>query len=68
VTPVQSPDPNRDGFFQLPALLPRGTVDAPLLYSMLVRADGYLPMSADAIPITDQSESPFELVIEMSRD
>jgi hypothetical protein len=35
---------------------------------MLVRADGYLPMSADGIPITDQTESPFEIVVEMSRD
>jgi hypothetical protein len=59
---------DEDGFFQLPALLQRGTLDTPVLYSMLVRADGYLPMSADGIPITDQTESPFEIVVEMSRD
>ena len=59
---------DEDGFFQLPALLQRGTLDEPVLYSMLVRADGYLPMSADALPVTDQTESPFEIVVEMTHD
>ncbi|MFP4322799.1 MAG: trypsin-like peptidase domain-containing protein [Anaerolineales bacterium] len=57
-----------DGFFQLPALLPRGTREEPVLYSLLVRADGYLPMSADAIPVTDETESPLNLTIELDRD
>ncbi len=37
------------GFFQVPVLLPRGTEDSPVLYSILVRAEGYIPVAADAI-------------------
>lgn len=59
---------DEDGFFQLPALLERGPVDDPLLYSLLVRADGYLPMSADGIAVTTETESPLELIIELNRD
>jgi hypothetical protein len=57
-----------EGYFQLPGLLPRGTTDEPLLYSLLVRADGYLPMSADGIAVTDATESPLELIVELNRD
>jgi hypothetical protein len=57
-----------DGYFQIPVLLPRGTLDEPILYSMLVRADGYLPISADGIAVTNETESPLELTLEMKRD
>lgn len=57
-----------DGYFQLPVLLPRGTLDSPILYSMLVRSDSYLPISADGIAVTNETESPLELLIEMKRD
>ncbi len=56
------------GFFQIAELLPRGTLDEPLLYSVLLRAEGYLPMSADGIIVTDETESPLNLLIEMNRD
>ncbi|HLA42391.1 MAG TPA: carboxypeptidase-like regulatory domain-containing protein, partial [Aggregatilineales bacterium] len=59
---------DQEGFFQLPVLLPRGTIEEPVLYSLLVRADGYLPMSADGIAVTDETESPMELTIELNRD
>jgi hypothetical protein len=55
------------GRFQIPVLLPRGTEDDPLLYSVLVRAEGYLPISADGITIIETTESPVELNIELSR-
>ena len=32
-----------EGRFQIADLLPRGTLDEPLLYSILVRAEGYMP-------------------------
>lgn len=57
-----------DGYFQLPVLVTRGTREEPLLYSLLVRAEGYLPMSADGIAVTNETQSPLELVIEMNRD
>lgn len=58
---------DQDGFFQIPALLPRGTLDEPLLYSVLVRAEGYFPIDADGIIVVDQA-SPLEFSIEMNRD
>ena len=56
------------GFFQIAELLPRGTLEEPILYSVLLRAEGYLPMSADGIIVTDETESPLHLTIEMNRD
>lgn len=57
-----------EGYFRLPALLPRGTEASPVLYSLLVRAEGYFPMAADGIAVTDATESPMELIIELNRD
>lgn len=56
------------GFYQVPVLLPRGTEDDPVLYSILVRAEGYLPVSADAIPIAADTASPVEINAELSRN
>jgi hypothetical protein len=59
---------DKDGFFQLPVLLGRGTEVEPQLYSYLVRADGYLPISLDGLAVTEYTASPIELIIEMNRD
>jgi hypothetical protein len=59
---------DRNGFFQVPVLIPRGTTDLPLLYSVMVRADGYLPVSQDGIIVTDETDSPLQLIVELSRD
>ncbi|NJL93870.1 MAG: hypothetical protein HC915_09125 [Anaerolineae bacterium] len=56
------------GFYQLPSLLARGTEDEPLLYSLLVRAEGYLPMQADGIPVTPSTQSPLTLNVELNQD
>jgi len=56
------------GFYQVPVLLPRGTEDEPMLYSILVRAEGYLPVSADAIPVAQDTASPVEINAELSRN
>ncbi|MBN1202376.1 MAG: trypsin-like peptidase domain-containing protein [Anaerolineae bacterium] len=56
------------GYFQIPALLPRGTLDEPILYSVLARAEGYLPLSADGIIVVDQTKSPVEINVELSRN
>jgi hypothetical protein len=57
-----------EGRFQIEPLLPRGTADEPALYSVLARAEGYLPVNADGIPVDDQTESPVEMNIELSRN
>lgn len=56
------------GNFQIAELLPRGTRDNPVLYSILVRAAGYLPLSADGIPVYDDTASPLELDIALSKN
>jgi hypothetical protein len=57
-----------DGHFEIAELLPRGTLEKPLLYSVLVRAEGYLPVSADGIIVTDRTTSPVEINVELSRN
>jgi hypothetical protein len=47
-------------------LLDRGTFEAPLLYSILVRAAGYYPLSADGIIVVDDTESPIEINVELT--
>lgn len=56
------------GYFQVPTLLARGTADEPQLYSVLVRAAGYLPVSADGIPVTEDTASPVEINVELSQN
>jgi len=55
-----------EGRFQIDTLLPRGTTDEPLLYSVLVRAKGYIPISADGIIVSDRTESPVEINVKLS--
>lgn len=57
-----------EGRFQVAGLLPRGTMEGPLLYSVLVRAEGYLPLNADGITITDQTASPVVINAQLSRN
>jgi len=57
-----------EGRFQIAPLLPRGTADSPLLYSVVVRAEGYLPVHADGIPVIEDTQSPVEINVEMSRN
>lgn len=49
------------GYFQVPSLLTRGTIDDPLFYSVLVRAEGYFPMSADGVAVDTETQSPVEI-------
>ncbi len=56
------------GRFQIPILLPRGTTDEPLLYSVLARAEGYLPVDGDGIIVIDTTQSPIELNIALTRN
>ncbi|MCZ7538605.1 MAG: trypsin-like peptidase domain-containing protein [Anaerolineae bacterium] len=57
-----------EGRFLVSSLLPRGTDEEPLLYSVLVRAAGYLPVSADGIIVGESTESPVTINVELSRN
>jgi hypothetical protein len=57
-----------EGRFQVPALLPRGTTDEPLLYSVLVRAEGYLPVNGDGIIVIDSTASPIEINVALTKN
>jgi hypothetical protein len=56
------------GRVYIPELLPRGTRQEPIQYSFLVRAEGYLPMSADGVAVTEVTASPLELTIFLVED
>ncbi len=57
-----------EGRFLLSGLLPRGTDERPLLYSMLVRAEGYLPVNADGLAVGETTESPVVINVELSHN
>jgi hypothetical protein len=51
------------GQFVLDKLLPRGES-----YSVIVIANGYLPVTTDSLTIDDKTKSPLDLTIELNRD
>ena len=57
-----------EGRFLVSRLLPRGTDKEPLLYSVVVRAEGYLPVSADGIIVGESTESPVTINVELARN
>lgn len=54
---------DRDGYFQLDRLLEFG---AP--YSVMVRANGYLPVAADFVRVTEETTNPLFIQIPLLRD
>ena len=52
-----------EGYFEIPVRLP---LDA--FYSVVIRAEGYLPVNADAIRITAETPDPLVLRLEMNKD
>ncbi len=53
---------DRQGVFQVDRPL---ELDAP--YSVVIAATGYLPITADAFTLTEETPNPFELYIQMTR-
>ena len=51
---------DRQGRFALATPLPRG-----ILYTFLVRAEGYLPVTEDGFFVPDDQESPMDIRIEL---
>lgn len=54
---------DRQGRFQIDRLL---QFDAP--YSVIIAANGYLPISADGFIVDDETENPLEIIIPLTRD
>lgn len=54
---------DRDGFFEVPRLLQRNTN-----YSVIIHADGWLPLGADAYSFDDNAPDPVEVIIPLTRD
>lgn len=59
---------DNQGYYQVPQLLPRGDEDEPLLYSILVQAEGYMPVNADGIVIGQNTASPVEINVKLTRN
>ena len=58
-----------EGRFQIEALLPRGDAeDDPILYSVLVRAEGYLPRSADGVAVGPSTDSPVTINVALTHN
>jgi hypothetical protein len=54
---------DRSGRFQIDRLL---QFDAP--YSVYIVAEGFLPVAADGVVVTEETDNPLEIVIPLSRD
>ncbi|MFZ4814397.1 MAG: trypsin-like peptidase domain-containing protein [Phototrophicaceae bacterium] len=54
---------DRNGYFQLERLLQISSEDFPVPYSVIIQADGYLPIQADGFEVTDTTANPLELTI-----
>ena len=52
-----------EGYFEIPMRLPLDQ-----FYSVVVRAEGYLPVNADAIEVTVETPDPLVMRLEMNKD
>jgi S1-C subfamily serine protease len=59
---------DRNGYFEIDRPLEISTEDNPVLYSALIAAEGYLPVSADGLEVTDETENPLNMTIYLTRD
>lgn len=57
-----------NGIFELGRPLEFSTETQAVAYSAIIIADGYLPITADGIEVTPDSDNPLSLVIYLSRD
>jgi S1-C subfamily serine protease len=59
---------DRNGRFQLDRPLELSIGEATVPYSVLIAADGYLPITADGFLVTPETENPLDLTIYLTRD
>lgn len=59
---------DNEGIFELDRPLEFSTDGQAVAYSVVIIAEGYLPITADGIEVTSASDNPLNLVIYLSRD
>jgi hypothetical protein len=59
---------DRNGLFEVERPLQLTTEDRSIAYSLLIAADGYLPISADGIEVTETTPNPLNLIIYLTKD
>ncbi len=57
-----------NGSFQIDRRLRYSTEDQPIAYSAIITANGYLPITADGVEVTAETENPLNTIIYLSRD
>jgi hypothetical protein len=56
------------GYFEIDRPLEISTEEIPVLYSALIAAEGYLPLSADGLEVKSETENPLNMTIYLTRD
>jgi hypothetical protein len=59
---------DRNGQFAVERPLQLTTEDRSIAYSLLITADGYLPISADGIEVDETTANPLNLIIYLTKD
>lgn len=59
---------DRNGFFQMDRLLEISDDTRTIPYSVVISAEGYLPVEADGFVVTEETENPLELTIYLTRE
>lgn len=59
---------DRNGRFQIDRPLQLSTAAAPVAYSAIVAAQGYLPISADGVEVDNTTANPLDITLYMIRD
>ncbi len=59
---------DRNGFFQLDRNLEISTDERSVPYSVVVNADGYVPVGADGFVVNAETPNPFEITIYLTKE
>ncbi len=59
---------DQDGIFEVDRPLQLSTEDVTIAYSMLITAEGYLPVAADGIEVDESTTNPLVMTVYLSRD
>ena len=59
---------DQNGYFEVDRPLEISTDENPVLYSAIIAAEGYLPVNADGLEMTDKTENPLNLTIYLTPD
>lgn len=57
-----------NGYFEIDQPLEISTDALEVAYSAIITVEGYLPLSADGLEVTEETPNPLDIVIELTRD